>query len=295
MILAIESDLPTFKPVRLHEGLNVLLSDKSPRSGEKQTRNSAGKSSLVEIIHFLLGSKAGPELLLRNPALLQFTFRCTIQIGGDEITVARSGSDAGKILLDEEAAKRAGLKSRKHRETGLHYISNETWKEFLGHRMFGLPSPIKGSTYEELFAPRFRSLTCKIAAISGSARRRASGRITTFNVVDASRSNAARSISPRIAPFARRDFNRGYGLGPGLDDADQGAPRQPPAPHPLVIVPAFHLREHGGRELRSRSAVLRPTSSSHGDANVNRRCLTDAPRVRADMGSLTLFVSDKIL
>jgi len=48
-------------------------------------------------------------------------------------------------------------------------------------------------------------------------------------------------------------------------------------------------------ESRSRSAVLRPTSSSHGDANVNRRCLTDAPRARADMGSLTLFVSDKIL
>jgi hypothetical protein len=37
------------------------------------------------------------------------------------------------------------------------------------------------------------------AAISGSARRKASGRITTFNVVDASRSNAARSASPRIA------------------------------------------------------------------------------------------------
>ena len=45
--------------------------------------------------------------------------------------------------------------------------------------------------------------------------------------------------------FARRGFDRGHRLGPGLDDADQGASRQPPAPHPLVVVPAFHLREHG--------------------------------------------------
>jgi uncharacterized protein YydD (DUF2326 family) len=47
MILAIESDLPTFKPILFNDGLNVLLSDKAPGSSEKQTRNSAGKSAVV--------------------------------------------------------------------------------------------------------------------------------------------------------------------------------------------------------------------------------------------------------
>ena len=37
------------------------------------------------------------------------------------------------------------------------------------------------------------------AAMSGSARRRASGRITARSVTDASRSSAARSVSPRIS------------------------------------------------------------------------------------------------
>jgi uncharacterized protein YydD (DUF2326 family) len=49
MILSIESDIPTFKRLVFHEGLNVLLADRAPGSGEKRTRNSAGKSSVIEI------------------------------------------------------------------------------------------------------------------------------------------------------------------------------------------------------------------------------------------------------
>jgi uncharacterized protein YydD (DUF2326 family) len=171
VILAIESDLPSFKSVRFHSGLNVLLADKSPQSGEKQTRNSAGKSSLIEIIHFLLGARAGPDSLMRNPALLPFTFRGSFQLGDDEVTVARSGSEPSKILVNEDAAKRSGLNPRKHKETGIHYISNETWKDFLGHRLFGLPSPIKGSPYEESFTPTFRSLIAYFARRRGGFNR----------------------------------------------------------------------------------------------------------------------------
>jgi uncharacterized protein YydD (DUF2326 family) len=171
LILAIESDLPTFKPVRFHAGLNVLLSDKSPRSGEKQTRNSAGKSSLIEIIHFLLGSRAGADSLMRNPALLDYTFRGTFRIGSDNLTVARSGSEPSKILVDQDAAKRAGLTPRSHKQTGLHFVSNEIWKEFLGNRMFNLPSQIKGTAYEESFTPTFRSLIAYFARRRGGFTR----------------------------------------------------------------------------------------------------------------------------
>lgn len=66
MILSIESSLPTFKTVRFHEGLNVLLSDKNRWVHRKKTRNSAGKTSLVEIIHFLLGADCDKGSLLRT-------------------------------------------------------------------------------------------------------------------------------------------------------------------------------------------------------------------------------------
>ncbi len=45
MIVSIESSIATFKTVRFHAGLNVLLADTQLGASDKQTRNSAGKTS----------------------------------------------------------------------------------------------------------------------------------------------------------------------------------------------------------------------------------------------------------
>jgi uncharacterized protein YydD (DUF2326 family) len=68
MILSIESSDARFKTVRFHQGLNVLLSDSQPGATEKQTRNSAGKTSLVEVLHFLFGSDCDKDSLFRTPS-----------------------------------------------------------------------------------------------------------------------------------------------------------------------------------------------------------------------------------
>jgi uncharacterized protein YydD (DUF2326 family) len=74
MILSIESSLATFKPVQLHEGLNVLLADRLPQSTDKQTRNSAGKTSFLEIIHFLHGSDCDADSVFRKKELIEHSF-----------------------------------------------------------------------------------------------------------------------------------------------------------------------------------------------------------------------------
>jgi uncharacterized protein YydD (DUF2326 family) len=50
-------------------------------------------------------------------------------------------------------------------------FSNEIWKEFLAHRMFGLPPKIKGSLYEGSFTPTFRSLIAYFARRRGGFTR----------------------------------------------------------------------------------------------------------------------------
>ena len=157
MIVAIESDLPSFKTVKFDTGLNVLLADKSPHSGERQTRNSAGKSSLVELIHFMLGGKAAGALPC-NDALKSYTFFGTFDFAGQRLRVGRSGNDPSKILVEEPEALAVGLVPRFDKKSGVHCVSNEIWKEYLGNRLFRLPFPLKSTTFEQSYTPSFRSM-----------------------------------------------------------------------------------------------------------------------------------------
>jgi len=74
------------------------------------------------------------------------------------------------------------------------------------------------------------------------AKRPAASPPSTWSTPPAARPRGRprRASCTRVPRFRSRPQPRA-----GLDDADQGAPRQPPAPHALVVVPVFHLREHG--------------------------------------------------
>lgn len=158
MILSIESSLPTFKTVRFHEGLNILLSDKDQMSTEKKTRNSAGKTSLVEIIHFLLGSDCDKDSLLRDKDLIQYSFKGRFRIGGELFAVERGGADPSKVFLLSGGEDRQNLPKKLDKPSGRFFLSNVNWREFLGHSMFGLPTDDRGTAFEESYTPTFRSM-----------------------------------------------------------------------------------------------------------------------------------------
>lgn len=169
MILSIESTLNTFKPIAFHEGLNVLLSDRTANSTDKQTRNSAGKTSLIEIIHFLLGSDCEKDSLFRLGELVEHTFKGTFKISGELFTVARSGSDPSKIFLLTGGEERQDLPRKLDKASERFYVSNSNWRVFLGHAMFSLPADDRRTVFDESFTPTFRSM------FSYFARRRNSG------------------------------------------------------------------------------------------------------------------------
>ena len=168
MIVSIESTLKTFKTVKFHDGLNVLLSDRTKYSTDKHTRNSAGKTSLIEIIHFLLGSDCDKDSIFRTSELIEHTFKGRFKIGGDDFTVSRSGADPSKIFI-EGGEERFELPRKLDKATEKFYASNENWKVFLGHAMFALPADQRGTLFDESFTPSFRSM------VSYFARRRNSG------------------------------------------------------------------------------------------------------------------------
>lgn len=169
MIVSIESSLNTFKPVVFHSGLNVLLSDRTVGSTDKQTRNSAGKTSLIEVIHFLLGADCEKDSLFRLDELVDHSFKGTFRIDGELLTVARTGSDPSKVFLLSGGEDRQDIPRKLDKASERFYVSNVNWRVFLGHAMFGLPSNERGTLFDESFTPSFRSM------FSYFVRRRNSG------------------------------------------------------------------------------------------------------------------------
>jgi uncharacterized protein YydD (DUF2326 family) len=121
MIISIESSIPTFKAVQFHAGLNVLLADTQAKTTEKHTRNSAGKTSLIEIIHFLLGANCDKDSLFRTKALIEQTFTGTFLIGGKTFTMLRGGSEPAKIFLLDGATDSEALPAKLDKESGRYF------------------------------------------------------------------------------------------------------------------------------------------------------------------------------
>jgi len=169
MILSIESSLPTFKTLKFHVGLNVMIADTQPDASEKQTRNSAGKTSFVEIVHFLFGADCEPDSIFRTPALVEHSFSAEIRVGEELFTVRRSGLEPSKIFVLEGGRDRKALKLKVDKATERMFVSNTNWKAFLAHLQFGMPEDLEGSVFSESFTPGFRSM------FSYFARRRNSG------------------------------------------------------------------------------------------------------------------------
>lgn len=157
MIHQITSDLPRFKSLALRRGLNVVLADKAPGATERDTRNGAGKSSLVELVHFLLGANADKSSIFRSDALADTTFRMSFDLAGTRVDVRRSGRKPSRILVDGDTA------AWPIRPTD-GVISNDNWKTVLGALLFGLPADEAHPG-----APTFRSL------VSYFARRQSAG------------------------------------------------------------------------------------------------------------------------
>lgn len=143
MIHRIFSSLSSFKVLEFKPGLNVLIAQKESGASDKQTRNRAGKTSLIEIIHFLTGSDAEKESDFRKNELANETFGIEFDLGGERTVAERSGKEKSKIHV------RSG--SFLKRET---LLTNSEWVEVLGEKVFGLNT----SPEREGRVPKFRSL-----------------------------------------------------------------------------------------------------------------------------------------
>lgn len=156
MIHRIYSTLPSFKELRFTAGLNLLLADKSEKSTSKHTRNGAGKSSVLEIVHFLAAADCPEASIFRAQELSPFRFGMEFDLGGRQVSVERSGSSPNDFVITGGTTTGWPVEPELSK-AGERVLSQKNWDRVLGALMFGLDEQILGKG-RMAYSPTFRSL-----------------------------------------------------------------------------------------------------------------------------------------
>ena len=157
MLKKIYSDHPSFKPVKFHPGLNLVLAEKDSKSDDGQTRNGAGKSSLVELISSLYGGDLKKGSLLKTKELQPYRFGMELSFDNNALTIERSGEYSTKIFV--KSMPEGFLQLTEF--DGNYFCSNENWVKSLGINYFSLSESVaqikNGPTFRSLFSYFIRS------------------------------------------------------------------------------------------------------------------------------------------
>jgi uncharacterized protein YydD (DUF2326 family) len=150
MIHGIHANQSSFHSVEFTSGLNVILAERTDTSTQKDTRNGLGKTTLIEIIDFCLGSSGKS---LRIDPLKEWAFTIDITLAGNRIKATRSVKSHNRIVVD-------GLtdgwieQPDEDRESGELVFNLKRWRTLLGWALFGLPRTDDAHKYK----PTYRSL-----------------------------------------------------------------------------------------------------------------------------------------
>ncbi len=98
-LYGIGSSDPRFKALSFHEGMNIVLAEKIAGSDERNSRNGAGKSSLVLIMRYLLGGERLDKKLSKVKELMDVSFHADVQLTPNSKAERISRSPNGDIVL----------------------------------------------------------------------------------------------------------------------------------------------------------------------------------------------------
>jgi uncharacterized protein YydD (DUF2326 family) len=149
-INSISANQSSFKTIYFSPNFNIILADRTESSGEKDSRNGLGKSTLIEIIHFCLGSSTSKGKGLMKEALKKWVFSLSLTLFYKTIVIARSIERPSRVIIQGDTSDWL-IQPRIESEENI--LSIDDLKKNLGFSLFGL-------TLDEdrQFKPTFRGL-----------------------------------------------------------------------------------------------------------------------------------------
>jgi uncharacterized protein YydD (DUF2326 family) len=141
-----------FRSVEFEAGLNLIVADRSQTAGDKDTTNGLGKSALIDIIDYCLGSGPKPKEGLRVEPLSDWAFTLDITLGGAKVRVTRHTSEPGFVEVEGDISTWPAIRAT--HKTGQVGFDIKQWRSLLGWALFGVDDKANVATY----APSARSL-----------------------------------------------------------------------------------------------------------------------------------------
>ena len=141
MLRELGSDDPRFRTVRFRPGLNLIVADRTATSTPDQSRNAVGKTSVVELLHFLLGADKTGIKLMDDKTISQATFRLDMDWPGQEdpIRIRRSGRSPNEILLNPDITQESHTLFEDEKPVTL-----KEWRAAIERDLFGIRPEDKG-------------------------------------------------------------------------------------------------------------------------------------------------------
>ena len=153
MIHSVAANQRSFHRVEFTTGLNVILADRSEASTEKDTRNGLGKSTLIEIVDFCLGSRPTKGSGLLIEPLRDWVFTVELTLAGNRVKVTRAVADPNRVMIDGPTAGWSEQPDNDD-ESNQCVFKADRWRTLLGWAFFGIPR----STDKLPYKPSYRSL-----------------------------------------------------------------------------------------------------------------------------------------
>ncbi|MET9858550.1 ABC-three component system protein [Streptomyces smyrnaeus] len=143
MLHQLSADDPRFKTASFASGMNLIVAEKRTSSAETDSRNSAGKSSLIELIHFLLGARVDKRSLVSDKHLRNVNFCLEMDWPNNGVlTVGRRASRPNAVQLDPDI-RPDGQEAMLSVE-GPAEVSLDEWNKLIEKDLFGVRADASG-------------------------------------------------------------------------------------------------------------------------------------------------------
>lgn len=131
------SDDPRFKNLTFHKGMNLVLAEKTHHSSDTDSRNGAGKTSVVRLLRYLLGGNRN-EWIKSLAKYTEGAFWTDIQGTAGDIHISR---EAGSTSVS----------------VGASTYSSKEWQKKSGELILGWPASHDKPTAQQIFSQLLRT------------------------------------------------------------------------------------------------------------------------------------------